>query len=388
MATRSCCVELCAAEPKEQPPQPQTEGQKAKCWFEALSLLGERDTRCARYSRVFCRPANPQLSFFSILRDWRVLIPRSAAQKHTRTHTHTYALISRTTPFHLAHSFPHPTLLARRVRSATKAAPHISIMGESRTELIAWINTLLSLSYTKIEQLGSGAAYAQVIDSIYFNVPLSKIKFDAKHEYEYLANYKVLQEAFKRNRIDKPIPVDRLVRCKMQDNLEFAQWLKKFWDQHFAGEAYDAEGRRGGIVAAPPPLVGAVSVGAARTAAAPAARSATKSAPAPGIRRAPASVPNETIQALTAQMDEMKVSVDSLEKERDFYFAKLRDIEILVQERLAIIAEQNPQPEAQDEVATEEQESLKQIQAILYSTEEGFEVPEGTEAAQDEEEMF
>jgi RP/EB family microtubule-associated protein len=34
-------------------------------------------------------------------------------------------------------------------------------------------------------------------------------------------------------------------------------------------------------------------------------------------------VPDETIQALTAQMDEMKVSVDSLERERDFYFNKV-----------------------------------------------------------------
>lgn len=34
-------------------------------------------------------------------------------------------------------------------------------------------------------------------------------------------------------------------------------------------------------------------------------------------------VPDETIQALTNQMDEMKLSVDSLEKERDFYFSKV-----------------------------------------------------------------
>lgn len=275
-------------------------------------------------------------------------------------------------------------------------------MGESRTELIQWINELLSLSYTKVEQLGSGAAYAQIIDSLYHNVPLSKIKFDAKHDYEYINNFKVLQEAFKRNRIDKPIPVDRLIRCKMQDNLEFCQWLKKFWDSQFSGEPYDAEGRRAGVSAAPPPLVGAVSVGAARTTAparqpvrsAPAARAA----PAVATRRVPvgsvgvrAAVPNETIQALTAQMDEMKVSVDSLEKERDFYFAKLRDIEILVQERLAILAEQFPIPTEEEDpqgehVGTEEQESLKSIQAILYSTEEGFEVPEGEEGVYDAEE--
>ena len=55
---------------------------------------------------------------------------------------------------------------------------------------------------------------------------MSRINFGARHEYESLTNYKVLQNVFNKNRISKPIPVDRLVRCKMQDNLEFLQWIK------------------------------------------------------------------------------------------------------------------------------------------------------------------
>ena len=31
---------------------------------------------------------------------------------------------------------------------------------------------------------------------------------------------------------------------------------------------------------------------------------------------------------LTLQVEELKMSIDGLEKERDFYFAKLRDIEV------------------------------------------------------------
>ena len=34
----------------------------------------------------------------------------------------------------------------------------------------------------------------------------------------------------------------------MQDNLEFLQWLKRFWDQNYPGGEYDAVGRRKGIV--------------------------------------------------------------------------------------------------------------------------------------------
>lgn len=40
-------------------------------------------------------------------------------------------------------------------------------MGESRTELLQWCNELLQTNLTKIEQLGTGGAYCQIIDSIY-----------------------------------------------------------------------------------------------------------------------------------------------------------------------------------------------------------------------------
>lgn len=73
---------------------------------------------------------------------------------------------------------------------------------------------------------------------------------------------------------------------------------------------------------------------------------------------------------LNKQIAELKVTVDGLEKERDFYFGKLRDIEILIQEQL----ESHPDEEQQDGGV------LKDIQGILYNTEEGFEVPpEGEE---------
>lgn len=97
-------------------------------------------------------------------------------------------------------------------------------MGESRTELLAWINDLLQLNYTKIEQCGTGGVYCQIVDSIYGelrsfvevwrpwqvltsslsgDVPMTRVKMNAKHEYEFIANFKVLQNVFKAKKIDK-----------------------------------------------------------------------------------------------------------------------------------------------------------------------------------------
>lgn len=42
------------------------------------------------------------------------------------------------------------------------------------------------------------------------------------------------------------MPVDKLLKCKFQDNLEFMQWIKRFWDQNYPGGSYDALARRKG----------------------------------------------------------------------------------------------------------------------------------------------
>ena len=87
--------------------------------------------------------------------------------------------------------------------------------------------------------------YCQVIDKIYpgtFNV--KRVKWNAKFDYEWMDNYKVLQEAFKKNGIKKNINVDMLIKARYQDNLEFCQWIKKYHDLHWNGEPYDPIARR------------------------------------------------------------------------------------------------------------------------------------------------
>jgi len=99
-----------------------------------------------------------------------------------------------------------------------------------RYEVLNWLNDLLKLDYTKIEQACSAAAYCQIMDAIYpGQVPLQKVKFNAMHEYEYVQNFKVLQSVFDKMGIDKYIDVNKLIKGKYQDNFEFLQWIKKIF---------------------------------------------------------------------------------------------------------------------------------------------------------------
>ncbi|WOO80914.1 Protein BIM1 [Vanrija pseudolonga] len=249
-------------------------------------------------------------------------------------------------------------------------------VGESRGELLAWLNDLLAPNVlTKVEECGKGVIYCQVLDSIYGDLPMSRVKLNAKMEYEYLENFKILQKAFAKHRIDKPIPVERLVKCKMQDNLEFLQWMKKFWDLNSSGAEYNAAARSGGVIAAAAP-----APSRAPAAARPSAAAARSAAPAP---RASSAGSNAQVQLLNSQVQELQATCEGLEKERDFYFAKLRSIELIVGDRINL-----------DEVDPIERETLQKVQEILYQTEDGFEVPEGEELLEgdshhlDDEETF
>lgn len=215
---------------------------------------------------------------------------------------------------------------------------------------------------------------------------MSRVKFNANTEYAYIQNFKVLQseslpssfevtvsnylplDTFTRHHIDRSIPVESLVKCKMQDNLEFLQWTKKFWDQYYPGGDYDAVARRKGAPTGP-------AGGAAPRVTASAARRPGGTTPTTGPRvGAKAAAPSAASLALQQENTTLKETVVGLERERDFYFSKLRDIELLVQQAV----EEDPELEKQEDGL------VKQIQTILYSTEEGFEIPE-TEQLDDQE---
>ncbi|KAK1943486.1 Microtubule-associated protein RP/EB family member 1C [Phytophthora citrophthora] len=273
-----------------------------------------------------------------------------------------------------------------------------------RKEILDWINGLCAVNLAKVEQTCTGAVACQILDAMYpGKVQMSKVDWSANKDYEYIQNYKVLQKAFMQLKIDKHVEVDRLVRGKYQDNLEFMQWFKAFYERNASGQPYDPLTQRekgkggaqytqkfGGAAAAPaaptrrkvattttsrvgrtPP--GAPStVGAARTTRTPTSASrrpvgSTGAAPAASGVDTEAAVAAATAplekeleeltasnEALTNESGELRAMVESLEKERDFYFNKLREVEIMLQS-------------AED---TEANPLAQSIFKVLYATEE------------------
>lgn len=273
------------------------------------------------------------------------------------------------------------------LRSAGKTASSVGMMEGaffvSRTELLEWVNGLLQVSLDKVEQCASGAIYCQIIDACQpGSVAMRKVNWMAKAEHEYIPNFKVLQAAFDRLDIARNIPVDQLIRGKYQDNLEFLQWLKCYWEKEGgAGHRdYDAVSvrqdktlpqwakplglfrpraavprveRRGEKENQKPRM----PKDEAQRNRVPGARVAVKTPRSmhgvtPALR-APEEFrgedevvtlkkdkkvcfQDECWQAMKGQLEEQKeeilelrANLDGLERERDYYFRKLREVEIL-----------------------------------------------------------
>lgn len=252
-----------------------------------------------------------------------------------------------------------------------------------RGELLDFFNNLLDLQLAKIEQTASGAIACQLTDYVFpGSIPMSKVNWEAKADYEFVNNYKLLQKAFTKHNVQRHVDVDKLIRAKYQDNLEFCQWLKAFYDQSGAvREDYDANAVRargkGGkkyndLLQKTAAKHGSKPLPAARARATPRVTPVPKARPAPTTapkasptkpRTTPAARTTTTKTPLKAsenrnrptvgssqpgkvsadakllkknaelesRIQELETTVLELEKERDFYFGKLRNVELMLQ---------------------------------------------------------
>ena len=116
-----------------------------------------------------------------------------------------------------------------------------------KSDLLAWVNTTLRLVVKQIEQLGTGGAYCQLVDLMYpGKVALARVNWRARNEWEFIGNFKILQQGFAKCKIQKYIDIEKLSKGRYQDNLEFIQWLKRYFDIHNKNDpkSYDAPALR------------------------------------------------------------------------------------------------------------------------------------------------
>ncbi|RHY05651.1 hypothetical protein DYB37_004053 [Aphanomyces astaci] len=261
-----------------------------------------------------------------------------------------------------------------------------------RKDILDWVNATCALSLTKVEQTCTGAVACQILDAIYpGKVQMSKVDWSANKDYEYIQNYKILQKTFTTLKIDRHIEVDKLIRGKYQDNLEFMQWYKRFYELNAGGAGdYDPiaqreKGKGGAAYSAKYKFAGATAGAPAPAKKRPVASTSKASAKPPG---APVSVEKEKAggfrdsAASSKELEEsireneelneangiLRGQIEGLEKERDFYFGKLRDIESMLQEL--------------DE--SQHTDVIKKIFEVLYAAEGDFSVPDDDAGGEDE----
>jgi len=238
--------------------------------------------------------------------------------------------------------------------------------------LLHWINSNFDLNYTKVEECATGAFYCQLLDAIYpkYKMPMKKIKWKSQSEAEWLNNWKLVQACFSRFSIDKNLSLDLILKGKFQDNLELLQWFRHFTEVTYTDNIYNAKSRRkygnndNGIV-----LInrindlksGKTPSGSKNIVLPVSAKVRTKK---PKKKKSPQKgVEKPKINKKKDETKELEINVEAVSKERNFYFGKLREIEILIQET----SESDPK------------KFKDQILAIMYRTDE-----EGDMVAPDE----
>lgn len=104
--------------------------------------------------------------------------------------------------------------------------PHKSFF-VGKNDLLRWLNERFSIYVSSLDELSTGVAYCEILNQIHpRSVQMTRVNTRARLEYEFLANFKQLQQALEKNGIIKEIPVARLV--KGFDHIEMLQWLKGY----------------------------------------------------------------------------------------------------------------------------------------------------------------
>lgn len=263
----------------------------------------------------------------------------------------------------------------------------MAIILASKSELLEWINSYFDVNYTKIEQCGNGVVYCLIFDTLYPNtININKLSKNPKTEFQILTNFKLLQNGFNKVKISRDVNVERLIKCRLQDNLEFLQWFAKLWcdnNKDFTFSSLSSIDRTSSRKSSLAPNKESTPTNSRKPSITP-SRSASSTRPVsstrPSLTTRPISSRNtsstspsidiqefnklkEENKLLNEKLDDILVLKEGLETERNFYFNKLRQIEIICQN-----IQTNKYKERQISLI----ELTNNLTEIMYSTEDGF----------------
>lgn len=240
----------------------------------------------------------------------------------------------------------------------------------SRHNMLEWVNSTVHGQYKKIEELCSGkcyhysytyiltctrtyihtyvlcanysfsifflgVAYCQMMELLFPNsVVYKRIKCNAKLEHEFLHNLKLFQAAFTKANIDKAVPIDRLVKGKFQDNFEFLQWFKKFFDSQSVGrENLKVPSAVAAAIQNPPKpirkLPTQTSDVAGITAKATTAKTDKLKTPKNDKQQEERTISPSSLKVLKETQEQLAVQMVNIELERNTYYKKLAAIETM-----------------------------------------------------------
>ncbi|GMH41277.1 hypothetical protein BSKO_09187 [Bryopsis sp. KO-2023] len=114
-----------------------------------------------------------------------------------------------------------------------------------KSDLFMWVNQLLDLNISTLEELSNGAAYCQILDAYYENkVSLHKVNFQARKEYEIFSNYKILQASLNSAGFNRDLNLEGLLRGGQGNVLELLQWMFMSLNKQKPLPSYDAKSKR------------------------------------------------------------------------------------------------------------------------------------------------
>ncbi|XP_060662349.1 microtubule-associated protein RP/EB family member 1-like [Drosophila nasuta] len=209
---------------------------------------------------------------------------------------------------------------------------NVSSENFSRHEMLNWVNKQLKSEFRKIEELCTGAAYCQMMDMMFPNsVAIKRVKFRCNQEHEFVHNFKILQASFQKKIVKKEIPVERLIKSRFQDNFEFLQWFRKFFNANYNGRAYNALAARDGVPMGFGPSTIKQSIVLPTSIYGSGGRSRTFDVDQ-SISRISSQLNDSRVT--DTEVQDMKAYLAKIEEERSIYNAKFRDVRMICEEHL------------------------------------------------------